>query len=94
MKVLVTGASGFVGSKVVVKQLTERKQVVRQSRQKLENKYGTLDYQLDLNPTDNFIDCINDASVIIHTAAVTGSRSLTTVELDLLQKIMLKQPLS
>jgi nucleoside-diphosphate-sugar epimerase len=93
MKVLVTGASGFVGSKVVDKQLTERKQVVRQSRQKLVNKHGTIDYQLDLNEIDNFINCINDASIIIHTAAVTGSRSLTTVELDLLKKINVKTTL-
>ncbi|MBC8227526.1 MAG: NAD(P)-dependent oxidoreductase [Gammaproteobacteria bacterium] len=71
-RVLITGASGFIGSPLVKKLLDNNFEVLAISRNKPEDNYSNRDvwYEADINKLDSYKTCIEEfqPQVVIHLA--------------------------
>jgi UDP-glucose 4-epimerase len=70
--VLVTGASGYIGSLLVNQLVNFSVKVVRVSRQKLKPLSGVDDLILDLTLLKSWIEVINKVDIIFHLASNTS----------------------
>lgn len=78
-KVVVTGASGYIGSKLVEKLLLEKCQVTRLSRSKLAKIAGVIDLQANILDRSTWKHLVNNAEIIFHLA---GNTSVKTAAQD------------
>ena len=74
MKAVVTGASGFLGSRLVAQLLREGHQVVAGSRKPVQElvALGARHAPLDLSDRDALRNAFKDADIVFHVAAKTG----------------------
>jgi nucleoside-diphosphate-sugar epimerase len=77
--VVVTGASGYIGSKLVEKLLLEKCQITRVSRSKLTKIDGVADLQANTFDRSTWKALLNDAEIIFHLA---GNTSVKTAAQD------------
>lgn len=77
--VAVTGASGYIGSKLVEKLLLEKCHITRVSRSKLSKVDGVVDLQANILDRSTWKNLVNDAEIIFHLA---GNTSVKTAAQD------------
>tara|TARA_B100000787_G_C16184701_1_gene293934 strand:- start:56 stop:1030 length:975 start_codon:yes stop_codon:yes gene_type:complete len=70
--VVVTGASGYIGSSLIVKLKKYSAKIIRISRKKLSPEDGVEDWLMDLNNLDNWMKIVSNADIIFHLAGNTS----------------------
>ncbi len=75
MKVVVTGASGFIGQELMKSLSISNHNIIALSRNQGNKRYTNNDYSVD-----NLTDILKDVDVVIHLAAKRGENSLAGYE--------------
>lgn len=67
--VAITGASGYIGSALLIELTKYSLKIIRISRQKLVPQYGIDDWVLDLTNLSSWTKIVNDVDIIFHLSA-------------------------
>lgn len=74
MKILITGANGFIGSNLTSK-LQQHHLVVGQGRTKNKESKSMSFFEIDIDNQSNWQECLQDVGTIVHLASVAHNNS-------------------